>query len=83
MLGPLDDLPPDAGADRVRDGGRVGPIVHHEHFQIRDVRDDHALESAGEDVARSLVRAITDRWHGDRALEATADASVDTLGFTP
>jgi hypothetical protein len=83
LLGPLDDQPPDARADGVGDGRGVRPIVHHEHFQVRHVRHDDALEPVGEDVARLLVRAVPDRGHGEGALEAAAHATVDTLGFAP
>ncbi len=83
LLGPLDDEPPDARADRVGNSRGVRPIVHHEHFQVRHVRHDDALESVGEDVARLFARAVPDRGHGESALEAAAYASVDTLGFAP
>ena len=83
LLGPLDDVPADTGGDGVGDGGGVGTVVHHEHLELGDVGDDDGLEAVGVDVAGLLVGAIADGGHGDGTLEATADASINTLGLPP
>ena len=83
LLGPLDDVPAHPGGDGVGDGGGVGAVVHHEHLELGDVRDDDGLEAVGVDGAGLLVGTVTDGGHGDGTLEAAADASINTLGLPP
>lgn len=64
-------------------GGSVGTVVHHKHFQLSNVIDNHALESIGADVTGGLVGTVTDTGHRDSTLESTTDTSVNTLGLAP
>jgi len=83
LLGALDNLPPDPGADRVCDGSSVSAVVHHEHLELGNIGDNDGLEAAWVDVAGLLVRAVSDGGHGKGALEATAHAAIDTLRLAP
>lgn len=64
-------------------GGSVGSVVHHEHFQFCDVVDNDSLKSMGVHISCNLVTTISNTGHGNGTLETTTDSPIDTLWLTP
>ena len=65
------------------DCGGIRTIVHHEHLQFLNVADHYSSEAVRMDVAGLLVGTVPDAGHWDGALEATTNASIDTLWLAP
>ena len=63
--------------------GSIGAVVHHQELKVLDVVDKERLVARGHHVAGLLVGAIADLGHVLAATEATTDAVVNTLGFSP
>ena len=61
----------------------VGAVVHHKHFQLRDVVDDNRFETVGVDVSGGFIRTVSNTGHGEGTLESTANTSINTLGLAP
>nr|ACN33726.1 unknown [Zea mays] len=61
----------------------VGPVVHHEQLQLRNVVDHKLLELVGEVVPGRLVRTITNVGHQGASLELPPDTGVNTLWPAP
>ena len=57
--------------------------MHHQELKVLDVVDKERLVARGHHVAGLLVGAIADLGHVLAATEATTDAVVNTLGFSP
>lgn len=57
--------------------------MHQEQLNVLGVVDEESLVAGGHHVAGLLVATITNGRHGNGALEASADAVVDTLGLAP
>ena len=55
LLSPLNNLLADSGRNGVGNSGSIRTVVHHEHFQFRDIADNDRLESVGVDVSGLLV----------------------------
>ncbi|KAF0725137.1 hypothetical protein Ae201684_016368 [Aphanomyces euteiches] len=53
------------------------------HVQFSNVAHGELVETVGQQVLGLGVGAVTDIWHADRTLEATADAAINTLGLAP
>ena len=82
-LGLLENLDALLAADVVGDLGSERAVVHEEELDIPGVGNDQTVVAVGEQVAGLLVGAVTDLGHGNLALEASADARVNTLGLPP
>lgn len=54
------NLHPLPGRHRVRDLGRVGPVVHEQHVDVVDVVHEEGFVAGGHHVAGFLVRAVAD-----------------------
>jgi hypothetical protein len=58
-------------------------VLHHEHFEFRNVTNDNFAETRGEHVFGSLGRSITDAGHGSLTRETTTNTVINTLGLAP
>lgn len=57
--------------------------VHEERLEVTLVVNEELLVTAREDVARLLVRAVTNLGHRELTLEPATNAVVNTLGLAP
>lgn len=83
FLGALDNDDTVLGGDVVSNFSGIDTILHHEHFEFRDVTDDNLTETGGEHVLGGLGRTVTDAGHGGLTREATTDTIINTLGLSP
>mmetsp|Transcript_11579 Transcript_11579/g.32801 ORF Transcript_11579/g.32801 Transcript_11579/m.32801 type:complete len:250 (+) Transcript_11579:1301-2050(+) len=83
LLGAVKDLLALALGNVVGDLGAVRAVVHEEKLDVLGGADGELVEAAGEKVARALVRTIADVHLGASALEAAAEAGVNTAGSAP
>lgn len=65
------------------DLSRVLAVVHEKKVELVGVGDDELVEAVGEKVAGLLVGAVANTGLGASALEAAAEAGVNTAGSTP
>jgi hypothetical protein len=77
LLGALDDLCSDSGADVMCDFSAEGAVVHEEDVEVLGVVDEELLESVGEEVLGGVVRAVSDLGHLLVASEATTHAVIN------
>jgi hypothetical protein len=83
LFGPLNNLLANPRRNGMCDGGSIGSVVHHEHFQLLYIVDDNLLESVWTDISGLFIRTITDTRHRNGTLKTTTNTSINTLGFAP
>lgn len=79
----LEDLDPLLAAHVVGDLSGERVVVHKKKIHVTWVGHDEATEAVWHNVTGLLVRAVSDLWHGDGALEAAAHTVVNTCGLAP
>ncbi len=80
---PLDNLLPLLGRNLVGNLGSELLVVHKKDVQLVNVVDTELQETIGQKVPGLLVGSVTDLGHGAVALESSANATVNTMGFAP
>ena len=83
LLGALDDVGSDSGADVVRDLSAEGSVIHEEDIKILGVVDDEFLQAVGEEELGGVVTSIADLGHLLVSSKATTHAVVDTCVMKP
>eukprot|EP00978_Attheya_sp_CCMP212_P001625 scaffold3326_cov52-Attheya_sp.AAC.1 len=80
---PLNNFPPNPGANGMSNSCGIGTVVHHEHLEFAHIGNDNSLESVWVDIACFLVATVSNGRHGKGSLKATTDTSINTFRFTP
>lgn len=78
LLGSLDDLSSDSGADIMCDLSTEGSVIHEEDIKILCVVDDKLLQPVGEEELSGIVTSVADLGHLLVSSKATTHAVVDT-----
>jgi hypothetical protein len=72
------------GGHVVRNFSTVFAVVHHQHFQVSDVADNHLVKSIGQQVAGLLCCSEANVGHDNAAsFELSAHPRIDTFGPAP
>lgn len=71
------------GGYSVGNFGAVDSVLHQQHLQLAHVVNKEFLETIGQHMAGTLVRAVTNVWHQVLTLEATAHSVINTFWLAP
>ena len=62
----------------------VRSVMHHQQFQVLNIRHNNFLESVWQNMSSLLVSSVSNVGHDDSAsLELSTDAGINTLWTTP